>query len=465
MNRNKIRKMNSKASDTKFMTKIIKIVVYRSCLKANMQKKSLILQNNSDYMAEIDTLMKDSAVSGGVSDAQSIPSASAEPANIEPALPMANSQERSGADSVQSVLEKKEKSAPAKPEVTLQMAIDAATQNLEIDAPRKKKRQTQSVQAEAQPTAALNSDSVKDSLSAGFVLENSPLRQAPEGGEGMATYADWANSLSSLSRFDSIGRVMDSIRRKDSQSVSLTDVSAVKPVTEKRIETAELKKDGDARHEALYSQIWFVPMMFILFFLFGLMYSNQKKQLEVEFKELFRLNRLNLSVSNTQTSFSRFVLTLLSLVSVSVFVYLAYAELIGTKSGSCFLGLAATFGLVSAFFILKDMMSALLGYVFFSREHTWVWMRSYNYILVLLGLALFPVNLCISFSPMPVAFVAVWLGIFIVILSALLFLYKLNALFFSGAFSIFYLILYLCTLEILPVSALIFGVGSIIGKV
>ena len=81
------------------MTKIIKIVVYRSCLKTNMQKKSLILQNNSDYMAEIDTLMKDSAVSGGVSDAQSIPSASAEPANIEPALPMAKSQDRSSADS------------------------------------------------------------------------------------------------------------------------------------------------------------------------------------------------------------------------------------------------------------------------------------------------------------------------------------------------------------------------------
>ena len=428
-----------------------------------MQKKSLILQNNSDYMAEIDTLMKDTAVSGGGFDVQSLPSASAEPAKAETALPMAKSQDRSGADSVQSVLAK-EKSAPAKSEVTLRMAIDAATQNLEIEAPRKKKSPVQNVMPETQAAAVLDSESVKDSLSADFVLENSPLRQTSAGELDVTTYAGWAKSLSSLSRFDSIGRVIDSIGGKSVQSVNLTAVTAGKPLTEVRI-TSALNKDGEARHEALYSQIWFVPMMFILFFLFGLMYSNQKKQLEVEFKELFRLNRLNLAVSNAQTSFSRFVLTLLSLVSVSVFVYLAYAELVGTKSGSYFLGLADTFGLVSAFFIFKDMMSSLLGYVFFSREHTFVWMRSYNYILVLLGLALFPVNLCISFSPMSVAFVAVWLGLFIVILSALLFLYKLNALFFSGAFSIFYLILYLCTLEILPVSALIFGVGSIIGKV
>ena len=114
-----------------------------------MQKKSLILQNNSDYMAEIDTLMKDTAVSGGGFDVQSLPSASAEPAKAETALPMAKSQDRSGADSVQSVLAK-EKSAPAKSEVTLQMAIDAATQNLEIEAPRKKKSPVQNVLPETQ---------------------------------------------------------------------------------------------------------------------------------------------------------------------------------------------------------------------------------------------------------------------------------------------------------------------------
>lgn len=451
-----------------------------SYFEGKYAKKSLNLRYKYEYMSEINTIMKDTAASDSNLNVQ--PSVKEDSKTDVAAVSVMKSSGLESADSVRAdsvrqtkQITKSETESP-KSEVTLQMAIDAATQNFEADVHRVRERSKTplNVQKEdAKPAHELASENsgavLQDSLQSGLLLENSPLQSNVVKEQEALSFDSWSKGCFAQSKFDSVCNQISSLGKKNVQHECLEAAGKAcaesQAVAEEQMVISVPQKDGIERHEALYSQVWFVPMMFVLFFLLGLMVSNQKKDLAAELKDLFRLNRFNLAASSSKASFSRFLLSLLSLFSLSLFVYLAYTEFFGVKSESHFLALAVTFGLVSSFFLFKDLMSALLGYVFFSREHTLVWIRSYTYILALLGLALFPVNLCMSFASAAVVSVAVWIGLFMVLISALLFLYKLNMLFFSGAFSIFYLILYLCTLEILPVSALVFGVGNLIEKV
>ncbi|MEG1616085.1 MAG: DUF4271 domain-containing protein [Bacteroidales bacterium] len=104
---------------------------------------------------------------------------------------------------------------------------------------------------------------------------------------------------------------------------------------------------------------------------------------------------------------------------------------------------------VLLFYLLQYILYQLIGYVFASRGSTAAWIASFSSITALRSVALtIPVLLAIYHNLTLTAFIYIVCGLYLV--TRLLFMSKGLKIFFNGFSSLFYLILYLCTLEIAP---------------
>jgi len=118
---------------------------------------------------------------------------------------------------------------------------------------------------------------------------------------------------------------------------------------------------------------------------------------------------------------------------------------------SDFLKFLICFGAILVFFLLKSSLYSLLGFVNESHEETSEYlfhMRNYNKVLAIF---LFPVVCLVAWTP----FVEVWYFLLAgLVMTFIFYLFTLNRgikILMKKQFSVFYLFLYLCTLEFLPI--------------
>lgn len=113
-------------------------------------------------------------------------------------------------------------------------------------------------------------------------------------------------------------------------------------------------------------------------------------------------------------------------------------------------------GIALAFYLLQLVLYNVLGYIFSDKESTRVWLDGFKASQALLGLLLFPVvalslttpSLC---KPMLIS------AIILYICTRFIFIFKGIRIFYSNLLSIVYFILYLCSVEIVPLIA-IYGI-------
>ncbi len=105
--------------------------------------------------------------------------------------------------------------------------------------------------------------------------------------------------------------------------------------------------------------------------------------------------------------------------------------------------------LVLVYFFMKWGMYSFLGWVFFNRKQTDIFIDAYYTVFIMIGFILYPVVLFIIFSYLPPLDVAK-IGLCILIFAKILILYKWLKLFSQKFFRRLLLILYFCALEIIP---------------
>ena len=110
--------------------------------------------------------------------------------------------------------------------------------------------------------------------------------------------------------------------------------------------------------------------------------------------------------------------------------------------------------IVLAYMAVKGMVYSLVGWVFFDRRQSEAWMKSYLFMLAMEGVCIFPLVMLQAYFEMPVeatlACTAAELTLF-----KLLALYKSYIIFFRHKGLSLQIFLYFCTLELLPLAALI----------
>lgn len=153
-----------------------------------------------------------------------------------------------------------------------------------------------------------------------------------------------------------------------------------------------------------------------------------------------------------------FRLDLLFYIIFSVFVYQVIGffqlELIYNKLAF----FASIFGLVFAYFFLKKMIYRLLGLIFERGSETNEYLFIVDNFNRTLGIILFPVVALINYYPADRPVYMVVTGLIVVGVFYLFLLQRGFLILLKKHFSIFYLFLYLCTLEILPLLLIYKGV-------
>ena len=189
------------------------------------------------------------------------------------------------------------------------------------------------------------------------------------------------------------------------------------------------------------------------FFLSSIALAPGKKFLSQQVKD-FVLHRERTSIFDSSTAADvRYLLVLvLQTCVLSGITFLNYFHdtcpaLMDHVSSLLLLGIYVGFCL--AYFLLKWLLYMFLGWTFFDKNKTNVWLESYSALIYYVGFALFPFVLFLVYFDLSLTNLVI-IGSIILIFTKILMFYKWIKLFFHQFSGLFLLILYFCALEIVP---------------
>ena len=189
------------------------------------------------------------------------------------------------------------------------------------------------------------------------------------------------------------------------------------------------------------------------FFLSSIALARGKKFLSQQVKD-FVLHRERTSIFDSSTAADvRYLLVLvLQTCVLSGITFLNYFHdtcpaLMDHVSSLLLLGIYVGFCL--AYFLLKWLLYMFLGWTFFDKNKTNIWLESYSALIYYVGFALFPFVLFVVYFDLSLTNLVI-IGSIILIFTKILMFYKWIKLFFHQFSGLFLLILYFCALEIVP---------------
>ena len=131
-----------------------------------------------------------------------------------------------------------------------------------------------------------------------------------------------------------------------------------------------------------------------------------------------------------------------------------------TTSTAVFLTVAALIGLAGAYYLFQFAACAVVGYTFTDTLSASLWRRGLNASTAILGIALTVPALMSLFYP-SITQQMLWLAVILYLLARICYIYKGFRIFYLNFNNWIYFILYLCTLEIIPVIILSLSASEI----
>ena len=233
--------------------------------------------------------------------------------------------------------------------------------------------------------------------------------------------------------------------KADSDSLQLADLHAVKEV--------DSGFEGTPISYSPRTDDAIALTLLVCFFLSSIALARGKKFLSQQVKD-FVLHRERTSIFDSSTAADvRYLLVLvLQTCVLSGITFLNYFHdtcpaLMDHVSSLLLLGIYVGFCL--AYFLLKWLLYMFLGWTFFDKNKTNIWLESYSALIYYVGFALFPFVLFLVYFDLSLTNLVI-IGSIILIFTKILMFYKWIKLFFHQFGALFLLILYFCALEILP---------------
>lgn len=196
----------------------------------------------------------------------------------------------------------------------------------------------------------------------------------------------------------------------------------------------------------------------------GLALAHGKRFLASQLKD-FASNRERASIFDASTATDvryLFVLVLQACVLTGVFFFCYFfhtgSGLVERIPSYLLLGSYVAAGLIYVF--LKWLVYLFLGWTFFDKTRTSLWIGAYSVLIYYLGLLLFPIVLLLIYNDLPLPWV-IGTGLFFLLFIKILMFYKWIRLFLHHPGTIVLLILYFCALEIVPLLMFYYGLAQI----
>ncbi len=201
-----------------------------------------------------------------------------------------------------------------------------------------------------------------------------------------------------------------------------------------------------------FSPNWITIMQLVSIFLLWMAWNNNpiflknKTQVVVHGKD--RASFFSAPIKSQVSSFS--VFSMFALLSFSIFAINIFNFIGKNIDYTIFL---ITLAMIAGFMLVKYLAySLVIRYIFLDKSHSSLIIQSYLLINIIIGLLLFPINLVLTYvNHFGIQTAAIYSGLVLMILYLVMISLRLFYIFLKDVASLFYLILYLCTLEILPV--------------
>ena len=209
------------------------------------------------------------------------------------------------------------------------------------------------------------------------------------------------------------------------------------------------------RVESLASSSWFGGLILIVLIALALSVSAHRKQYTLYVRNLLYKQERVMNYDTESTSIwvnlllwfvvvSSFALTVISLIDSYLFLATKNVSMGGIV---VFLIL---FGGFMCYFLLKWLIIRFIGYVFDLRDLSNAFSTDYFVLVALSGIMLLPFVLGLIYSDGTTDLVLMFCMLTLAILFVITLFIKLLQIFYTGFSSLFYIFLYLCTSEILP---------------
>lgn len=205
-------------------------------------------------------------------------------------------------------------------------------------------------------------------------------------------------------------------------------------------------------------------LLFLCLVLVSYVFSRGRKHLLSQLKG-FVTNRERGSLFDDATTEDiryTFLLFFHTCVLLGLCVYYYYANTLPELfyRYSHYLLLAVFVGSIVLLFFLKCLAYTFVNWVFFDKKQNTIWMDAYYNVIVWSGFLLLPVILLIVYFDLSFSAFLYLVGSVLILTKITLF-FKCFSNFFKNFYGSFHLILYLCTLEILPDILLLKNIVSV----
>ncbi len=244
--------------------------------------------------------------------------------------------------------------------------------------------------------------------------------------------------------------------RKQEESLLVGSSRTMKPITKAAVYTTETSKA--AAIQLPVKRISYTSVDWLTIILLGalLVFASMKKQYH---KYLVHLFQSLINYSTASRMFREREISLLHgsyrleayfYITFSIFAYFTVEHF---NTSTPFQGVPLylfSLGCTLGYFLFKRLLYMMMGVIIEGVPTTKEYLYNQNNFNRVLGLALFPIIACVLFSPILSTRFFIVLGLVLIGIFYFLILQRGILILIKKQFSIYYLFLYLCTLEILP---------------
>ena len=246
------------------------------------------------------------------------------------------------------------------------------------------------------------------------------------------------------------------IKTDNSENKQTTNANIEKEITEKpnqEIITVESKKDDSIIDTSFHVGDWIIGVVLFSAFIFAwikMFYNRNYKNIiksGINYQYAYKLVKEGNSISFRVNTFLNFVFYL----NFAMFIFLSI-KLFGynpkLQEWKIYL---LIFALILIIYTGKSFVLNILGFIFNNKSAANEYLTNIGIYNKILGVFLFPIIIAIPYIALQFKLPLMYIGIGIVILSLIFRFLRVFQIAFKIKLSIFYMILYLCTLEILPI--------------
>lgn len=308
----------------------------------------------------------------------------------------------------------------------------------------KKKEDKSKKKAEKTEKAEKKADSQKDEEK-----NLSKNDQATESTSDSSYIANDSISLSDTISNDSIITLADSSSLK-----TQTDTTIVAPYMSGNEPIARINHPG---HDS-----GIMMLIAITFILVSFSYKYYRRMLSTYGQDLWNVrNRANAFDEHTSNEHSVIAILIFQLcVYAGILISAKLNTIIPINPDKIMLTTCCMMGIFGLFYLFQLAIYSMVGYVFADKNGATQWIKGFNASHIFLGFSLLIPTMLSIFYPSTTGAMII-IAMILYIIARLTFIFKGFRIFYKKIHSLFYFILYLCTLEIIPI-IFAYGIAQII---